>query len=87
MPARKRSGDWYSPYFAPSTIVVGVLVIVVSVSAGRYAGNLMIERDMSRYTPQVNLTEPVQHIAPTKVTHHAPSQHENNMSPSAKVQR
>ncbi len=85
MPARKRSGDWYSPYFAPSTIVVGVLVIVVSVSAGRYAGNVMIERDKSRYAPRVNLTEPVQHIAPTKVTHHALPEHPN-LSPSANIQ-
>lgn len=84
MSAHKRSGDWYSPYFAPSTIVVGILVIVVSVSAGRYVGNIMIERDESRYAPQANLIEPAEHLAPTKVTHHASPVHEN-LSPSANI--
>ncbi|HXW51309.1 MAG TPA: hypothetical protein VEJ41_04905 [Candidatus Acidoferrales bacterium] len=82
MPGRKRSDEWYSPYFAPSTIVVGVLVIIISVQAGRYAGNLMIARDMSRYQPATNLVEPLQHPAPTKAARPAPPAHEK-LSPSA----
>lgn len=82
MPGRKRSDEWYSPYFAPSTIVVGVLVIFVSVQAGRYAGNMMIERDKSRYTPIVNVAEPEEHVAPTKAARQQLQVH-GKPSPSA----
>jgi hypothetical protein len=85
MPGRKRSGEWYSPYFAPSTVVVGVLVIIISISAGRYVGNVMIERDKSRYTPTVNLAAPTQRVGPTKTTHATPLAH-GKVSPSAKLQ-
>lgn len=86
MPARKKPGEWYSPYFAPSTIVVGILVIIVSVQAGRYVGNVMIERDKSRYSPAVNLSEPGHHLAPPKSAQHALTAHKN-LSPSANVSR
>lgn len=82
MPGRKRSDEWYSPYFAPSTIVVGVLVIFISVQAGRYAGNALIERDKSRYTPVLNVSEPVERMAPTKGARHAAQGH-GKVSPSA----
>jgi hypothetical protein len=83
MPSRRRSDEWYSPYFAPSTIVVGVLVIIISVSAGRYVGNIMIERDRSRYTPAVEYVQAASHAATTKVTHTATQVH-GKLSPSAK---
>lgn len=62
MTGRKRSAhEWYSPYFAPSTVVVGLAVIIVSVQAGRYAGGLMMERDKARYAPvAVGVTQTVQ---------------------------
>jgi hypothetical protein len=84
MPSHRRSDEWYSPYFAPSTIVVGVLVIVISISAGRYVGNIMIERDKSRYTPLVEYIEPVNGSTPTKVTRSVAPRH-GKLSPSAKV--
>jgi hypothetical protein len=84
MPGRRRSDEWYTPYFAPSTIVVGVLVIVISISAGRYVGNIMIERDKSRYTPSVEYIQPASGSTPTKVTRAAAPQH-GKLSPSAKV--
>jgi hypothetical protein len=82
MPGRKRSNEWYSPYFAPSTIVVGVLVIFVSVQAGRYAGNMMIERDKSRYAPVVNVVEPQERAVPTKAARPQAPAH-GKLSPSA----
>jgi hypothetical protein len=85
MPGRKRSNEWYSPYFAPSTIVVGIIVIFVSVQAGRYAGNAMIERDETRYTPVVNTVEPQQGVAPTKAARRPARTHEK-LSPSANPQ-
>jgi hypothetical protein len=84
MPGRRRSEEWYSPYFAPSTIVVGVLVIVISISAGRYVGNIMIQHDKSRYTPLVEYIEPAAGSTPTKVTRVAAPRH-GKLSPSAKV--
>jgi hypothetical protein len=73
----KRSSEWYSPYFAPSTIVVGVIVIIVSIQAGRYAGSAIVERDKSRYTPIIRMTEPPVH-APAPL-------HRQPLSRSAKV--
>lgn len=84
MPGRKRAGEWYSPYFAPSTIVVGIVVIFVSVQAGRYVGNMMIERDKSRYTPaQVTAAQPVAQKVPAKSGHHI--SHHVLLSPKAKT--
>ena len=82
MPGRRRpGGDWYSPYFAPSTIVVGIIVIFVSVQAGRYVGNMMIERDKSRYaSQQVTAVQPVAQKAAAKTVHHA-----SHLSPKAKA--
>jgi hypothetical protein len=84
MPGRKPSGEWYSPYFAPSTIVVGVLVIIISVGAGRYYGNLTIERDERRYQPAVMMAVPASSLAPTKVTRAVGARH-GKPSPSAKA--
>ena len=84
MPGRKRSDEWYSPYFAPSTIVVGVLVIIVSIGAGRYVGNLTIERDKARYSHVTGIASSTENVAPTKATRPTSVTH-GKLSPSAKV--
>jgi hypothetical protein len=84
MPGRKPSGEWYSPYFAPSTIVVGVLVIIISISAGRYYGTLTIQQDERRYEPAAMMVVPNSSVAPTKVTRAVGARH-GKPSPSAKT--
>jgi hypothetical protein len=41
----------YAPYFAPSTIVVGAVVVALSIIAGRYTGALVMNREATRYGP------------------------------------
>jgi hypothetical protein len=41
----------YAPYFAPSTIVVGAVVVALSIVAGRYTGALVMNREAARYGP------------------------------------
>jgi hypothetical protein len=52
MPASPQARPgWYTPYFSPSTVVVGAVVIVFSIIAGRYTGALVMNREAARYGP------------------------------------
>ena len=42
---KRPAGEWYSPYFAPMTVFIAVTVLVMSIYAGKYYGNYLIERD------------------------------------------
>jgi hypothetical protein len=41
----KRANDWYSPYFAPTTVLIAVTVLILSIESGKYVGNYFIARD------------------------------------------
>jgi hypothetical protein len=73
MPGTKRPGpEWYTPYFAPTTILVAALVLLVSIQAGWYTGNYFIARDKApALTAPVNPT--VQR--PAKVATHGQAAH------------
>jgi hypothetical protein len=32
---RQSTNEWYSPYFAPTTVIIAISVLIVSVEAGR----------------------------------------------------
>ena len=56
-------GDWYTPYFAPTTVLIAITVLVVSIEAGKYTGNYFIERDKDAQAAQAT-TVTVTHAAP-----------------------
>ena len=65
------SGDWYTPYFAPTTVIIAITVLFLSIEAGKYAGNYFIERDK---TAQAGQMTDIILRAPTKAaTHGAPA--------------
>jgi len=47
---RPAGADWYTPYFAPTTVVIAITVLFLSIEAGKYAGNYFIERDRPAQT-------------------------------------
>ena len=61
------SGEWYTPYFAPTTVIIAITVLVLSIEAGKYAGNYFIERDK---TAQAGRTTEIMMRAPTKAAAH-----------------
>jgi hypothetical protein len=68
---RPAQGDWYSPYFAPTTVLVAISVLFLSIEAGKYTGAYLIQRDKAA---QAALTTPMPDRATTKATnHHAPA--------------
>jgi hypothetical protein len=54
---RPAQGDWYSPYFAPTTVFVAISVLFLSIEAGKYTGAYLIQRDRAAQAP---LTAPIQ---------------------------
>jgi hypothetical protein len=70
MTTAKRSipGDWYTPYFAPTTVIIAITVLVVSIEAGKYTGNYFIERDKDAQAAQAT-TVTVTHAAPAAAAH------------------
>jgi hypothetical protein len=72
MPTTKRQAtDWYTPYFAPTTILVAALVLLVSIQAGWFAGNYFIERDKASASLTAPVNPTVQHAA--KAPRHTPA--------------
>jgi len=67
---RHASNEWYSPYFAPTTVIIAISVLIVSVEAGRYVGNYFVQRDRAAAaaTPVTYLSPA--HRVPTKVVAH-----------------
>jgi len=64
--------EWYSPYFAPITVIIAITVLIVSVEAGRYVGNYFVQRDLSTAaTTPATYVAPA-HGAPTKAAAHRP---------------
>jgi hypothetical protein len=65
---KRQANDWYSPYFAPTTVFVAVTVLIVSIQAGKYVGNYYVARDRAATLalPVAN-TATVVHM-PTKST-------------------
>ncbi len=43
--AKRPQGDWYTPYFAPTTVLIAVTVLIVSVQAGKFVGNYYVQRE------------------------------------------
>jgi hypothetical protein len=71
MPGSPRSGkDWYSPYFAPATILVAAAVLLISVQAGRLAGNLVLSRNRAQYAPPTTVAVPPANHSRAKPAHH-----------------
>ena len=71
---KRPSNDWYSPYFAPTTVLIAATVLFVSWEAGKYAGNLSVARDRNALAPTtVTDSMPPVHLAPTKAAAHSPS--------------
>jgi hypothetical protein len=67
---RHAPNEWYSPYFAPTTVIIAITVLIVSVEAGRYVGNYFVQRDLSTAaTTPVTYAAPA-HGAPTKAAAH-----------------
>ena len=48
-------GEWFSPYFAPTTVLVAAIVLFLSVEAGRYAGGYYIQKDQSATVPGASI--------------------------------
>ena len=72
MGSKRSSSEWYTPYFAPTTVLIAVTVLVVSIEAGKYVGNYFIQRDHSDDMDMVAATAaPVVSHAPTKAAAHA----------------
>jgi hypothetical protein len=68
--AKRPVNEWYSPYFAPTTVFIAVTVLVISVQAGKYTGNYFIQRDKAAsLTAPLNVV-PAQHAVPTKAAAH-----------------
>jgi hypothetical protein len=67
---KRQANDWYSPYFAPTTVLIAVTVLILSVEAGKYVGNYYVARDRAAtlVLPVAN-TATVVHM-PTKPTAH-----------------
>ena len=65
---RPSQGDWYSPYFAPKTVLVAISVLILSIEAGKYTGAYLIQRDKAAQAA-LTTSAAVQH-APTKATAH-----------------
>jgi hypothetical protein len=71
---KRVANDWYSPYFAPTTVLIAATVLFVSWEAGRYAGNMSVAHDRNALVPTaVTDTLPVMHLTPTKAAAHTPS--------------
>jgi len=70
---RQYPNEWYSPYFAPITVIIAISVLIVSVEAGRYVGNYFVQRDRAAAaaTPVTYLSPA--HRAPTKAAHRSHS--------------
>ena len=76
--------EWYTPYFAPTTVIIAVTVLFVSIEAGKYVGNFYIQRDRAAQAAQMTMqpasqtsTKGAPHAAPARVqkatngkTHH-----------------
>lgn len=64
---RPAQGDWYSPYFAPTTVLVAISVLFLSIEAGKYTGIYLIQRDRTAPTA---VTAPVSGHTATKAAAH-----------------
>ncbi len=71
--AKRPSNDWYSPYFAPTTVLIAATVLFVSWEAGKYAGNLSVAHDRNAFVPTTVTDSLPVHLAPTKAAVHVPS--------------
>jgi hypothetical protein len=71
---RHAPNEWYSPYFAPTTVIIAITVLIVSVEAGRYVGNYLVQRDRSTAaaTP-VSYVAPVHRTQTKAAAHHSKS--------------
>jgi hypothetical protein len=76
--------EWYTPYFAPTTVLIAVTVLIVSVEAGRYAGNYFIERDKAAQAAQASTVVPLSQ-SPTKAATHG-TQSRSHPASSGKTQ-
>lgn len=65
---RPAQGDWYSPYFAPTTVLAAVSVLFLSIEAGKYTGAYLIQRDKPA---QPVITAPISAHTATKAAAHA----------------
>lgn len=80
---RQAQSEWYSPYFAPTTVIIAITVLGVSILAGRYVGGLFVQRDRATtaaattatYTSSTHrmTTKTAAHHSRTKTIHAAPS--------------
>ena len=70
---RHAPNEWYSPYFAPTTVIIAITVLIVSVQAGKYAGNYFVQRDLAATvaTPVTNIVPA--HRAPKAASHQSRS--------------
>lgn len=66
---RQSTNEWYSPYFAPTTVIIAITVLIVSVEAGRVVGNYFVQRDRATAATPVSYVAPA-HRAPTKAGAH-----------------
>lgn len=71
---RHAPSEWYSPYFAPTTVIIAITVLIVSVEAGRYVGNLLVQRDRTAaaVTP-VTYAVPAHKVPSKAAAHHSRS--------------
>jgi hypothetical protein len=72
--SKRPANDWYSPYFAPTTVLIAATVLFISWQAGRYAGNLSVAHDRNALLPAaVTDSLPGVHLTPTKTAAHTPT--------------
>lgn len=73
--SKRPANDWYSPYFAPTTVLIAATVLFLSWQAGKYAGNLSVAHDRNVLAPMTTVTNvlPMTRRTPTKAAAHTPS--------------
>jgi hypothetical protein len=82
---KRAANDWYSPYFAPTTVLIAATVLFLSWEAGKYAGNLSVAHDRNALVPTtVTNVLPVTHGTPTKAAGHAPAVKASASTPGKK---
>jgi len=81
---RPSQGDWYSPYFAPTTVLVAISVLILSVEAGKYTGAYFIQRDKAAQAALTTSTT-VQHTATKATPHRIPVR--SHTAPASKTNR
>jgi len=73
--SKRPSAEWYTPYFAPTTVLIAVTVLIVSIEAGKYVGNYFIQRDHADMDLVAATAAPVVSHAPTKPAAHSAHLH------------